>query len=213
MVLWRLKQSPRRDEHAVGMCCCSPWQRLAPWHPPWEEYSIFQVWCCMRHFQWFCQHSCSWRQFQCATQENCKKITIHHQPFSIPLSFLNTWGYTGTEMTLPALPKAFQILVSVYFISGTHLGKDGFGIIVCTVPITGPRSNLLLQHNSLLLFPEHLLLAAFRDRALHWSGIAIPSSAQKRPLSSVRVNGKWDSHHLPRIWDQHPNELRKSKKV
>lgn len=79
-----------------------------------------------------------WRQIQAATQGNCKKITNQYQHFSIPLSFLNTWGYTGTEMTLSVLPQAttFQILVILYVISGTHLGKDRFGIIVCTASIT-----------------------------------------------------------------------------
>lgn len=143
----------------------------------------------------------------------CFSSLLPLQPFSILLSFLNA---QKTQMTLPFLshPRTFQILVSLCFISGTHLGKDRLSIIICAAPSQLPRWNLLLQHNSLILFsPEHLLLAAFGDRTLHWSGIAIPISAQKKSfLKSLRVNGKWNTQHLPRIWDQNQNELRKSKK-
>lgn len=39
------------------------------------------------------------------------------QPFSILLSFLNSQGYMGTQMTLPVLPHptAFQVLVTLVF--------------------------------------------------------------------------------------------------
>jgi len=65
-------------------------------------------------------------------QGKCKKTINQHQHFSISLSFLSPRGYTGTEMTLSVLPQVttFQIPVTLYFISGTHLGKDWFGIIV-----------------------------------------------------------------------------------
>lgn len=44
-------------------------------------------------------------------------------------------------MTLLILPQetTFQILVTLYFIAGTHLGKDKFGIIVCAAPITASQ--------------------------------------------------------------------------
>lgn len=81
-----------------------------------------------------------WRWIQGDTERNCKK-TNQHQPFSILLSFLNAQGCTGTQMTLPVLPHptTFQILVTLCFISGTHLGKDRLSIIVCAAPSQLPR--------------------------------------------------------------------------
>lgn len=80
------------------------------------------------------------RQIQRAMHGNHNKIINHHQHFPI-LTFLNIWGYTGTEMTLLILPQVmtFQILVTPCFIAGTHLDKDKFAIIVCAAPITASQ--------------------------------------------------------------------------
>lgn len=75
------------------------------------------------------------------------------QPFSTLLSFNTqaTWEHRWPFQSSHT-QQHVRSLWPLCFISGTHLPKDRLRIIVCAAPSQLPTWNLLLQHNSLVLF-------------------------------------------------------------